>query len=417
MSKRWFIWIGIVVLAVSCAQDVPETEAFVLRVGASSAPINPEEGTWLAGYSPSRQSTGVHDNLYAKAVVFDDGETPVALVVLDSIGVMYDTTLEIRARAAEKVQGIQLPPERVIVQSTHTHCSPDVIGIYGPDFTTTGRDPEYLNLLIETASDQVAAAAAALEPATLAFAKTEGPDWAVNDSEPGVVDRTVTILQCTDPTGRSIATLTHFACHTTVLDGNTTEVSADWVGAFYATMRENLPGEHLFLQGSIGGWMQPESGERTFARAERYGAQLARKVLAALENSSPVGGTGIRFARKVFEMPNTNQLYRQMSLAGLVPRPLGDSIETEVAWFAVGEAQFATHPGETAPAFTWATHELMDSEPKFVLGLGLDMLGYILKADYFDNTDDYRHAEYLTSMSPGRESGAAMMASLEAIIP
>ncbi|MEA3364337.1 MAG: neutral/alkaline non-lysosomal ceramidase N-terminal domain-containing protein [Candidatus Hydrogenedentes bacterium] len=437
MSKRWVVWLAVIGFVASCTQELaPRKETPVvetnretaptqetappeaaLHVGAATAPINPENGTWLAGYSPSRRSTEVHDNLYAKAVVFNDGKTPVALVTLDSLGTMYDTIQQIRARAAKKVKGIDLPAERVIVQSTHTHCSPDVIGIYGPDQATCGRDPKYMNLLIETASNQVAQAAEALQPATLAYTTAEGMEWAVNDSEPGVIDRTAVILQCSGSDGEPVVTLTNFACHPTVLDGDTSEVSSDWVGAFYKTMSENMKGEHLFLQGSVGGWIQPLTPERTFALAEQYGVDLAQQVLKALKNTIPVKGTEIRFAHKVFAMPNSNESFKQMSLAGLVPRPLGDTIETEVAWFAVGSAQFATHPGETAPAFTWATRDLMDTEPKFVLGLGLDQLGYIVKTDYFDNTERYKFAEYLTEMSPGREAGPALMAALEAIVP
>jgi hypothetical protein len=436
MHKRWLILVAVIAVVAGCTQQAPPKESPVaetpiertpnaqpaapeagLRVGVAAAPINPDDGTWLAGYSPSRQSAGIHDNLYAKAVVFDDGKTPVALVTLDSIGTMYDTIQQIRARAAEKVKAIELPPERVVVQSSHTHCSPDVIGIYGPDQTTCGRDPKYMAKLVETASDQVAAAAAARQPATLSYAKATGMEWAVNDSEPGVVDDVALVLDVTGTDGEPIATLTNFACHPTVLDGDTSEVSSDWVGAFYKTMSENMPGEHLYLQGSVGGWIQPKTPERTFALAEQYGQDLAQKVLAALQDTTPVEGAEIRFAHKVFGMPNANEGYKQMSLAGLVPRPLTDTIETEVVWFAVGNAQFATHPGETAPAFTWATRDLMDSEPKFVLGLGLDQLGYIVKTDYFDNTDQYKFAEYLTEMSPGREAGPAMMAALEEIVP
>ncbi len=432
MGKRWLIWIAVIVCIAGCTREAPiKEEAPVqetvleesaqpqatFRVGVAAAAINPENGTWLAGYSPSRQSTGVHDNLYAKAVVFDDGNTPVALVTLDSIGAMYDTIQQIRARAAGKVQGLDLSAERIVVQSTHTHCSPDVIGIYGPDEATCGRDPKYMAMLVETASEQVARAAASLEPATLSYAKTEGMEWAVNDSEPGVIDRTAVILVCSAADGSPVVTLTNFACHPTVLDGDTAEVSSDWVGAFYRTMHQNMSGEHLYLQGGVGGWIQPETPERTFALADTYGMDLAQHVLRAIEDAKPIEGTGIRFARKVFGMPNANDTFKQMSQTGLVPRPLGESIETEVAWFAVGSAQFATHPGETAPAFTWATRDLMDTEPKFVLGLGFDQLGYIVKTDYFDNTNQYKFAEYLTAMSPGREAGPAMMAALESIIP
>ena len=116
-------------------------------------------------------------------------------------------------------------------------------------------------------------------------------------------------------------------------------------------------------------------------------------------------------------MPNENERYTQMAAVGLVPRPIENGVETEVAWFAVGNAQFATHPGESAPAFAWATEKLMDTEPKFVIGLGLDEIGYILKPDYFDDPKAIPHAEYLTATSPGRQSGASMMSALEAIIP
>ncbi len=389
-----------------------------LRAGAASASVNPADGTFLAGYDQNRKSTGVHDGLFAKAVVFDDGTTAVALVVIDSIGIQYDTACKIRTAASEKTTAVSLPPERIVVASTHTHCSPDVIGIYGPDQTHTGRDPAYLKLLVDTCADTVAKAAAGLEPATLVTAETECVGWAVNDSEPDELDNSVTILQCLGDSGEPIATLTSFACHPTVLDGDTSLISADWVGAFYKEMAANTPGEHVFVQGGVGGWVQPKTPERTFALAESYGKDLAAKTLAALEQTAPVNGTTVRFARNVFTMPNENELFKQISAAGLnlIPRSFTDGVQTEVAWFAVGDAQFATHPGETAPTFTADTEALMDTGPKFVVGLGLDQLGYIVKPEWFDSPD-IPFAVYQTSMSLGRQTGPSMMAALEAVIP
>jgi hypothetical protein len=388
-----------------------------LRVGASSTTINPKKGVFLGGYGKNRKCTGVHDNLYAKAVVFDDGHLPVALVILDSVGTHYDTIQQIRQLASQSVKNISIPPERVIVSSTHTHCSPDNIGVYGPNQVTSGRDPEYIQSMVKKAAKQVALAAQNLESTTLVWAKAPGGEWAVNDSEPEDIVRDLTIIQCLNRKGKSIATLTNFACHPTVLDGNTTEASSDWVGSFYANMAKALPGEHIFLQGGIGGWIQPKTPERTFTLAERYGNDLAHRALEALKSSKKLLGTDIRFANKVFMMPNQNEGFKQLSQAGVIPRPISEGIETEVAWFAIGSAQFATHPGETAPTFTWATEALMDSEPKLVLGLGLDELGYILKPTYFVDPKAIPHAEYLTMMSPGPKAGASMMAALEAIIP
>jgi hypothetical protein len=239
--------------------------------------------------------------------------------------------------------------------------------------------------------------------------------WAVNDCEPADLDNTVTVLQALDTSGKSIATLTNFACHPTVLDGSTTLVSADWVGTFYKVMCAALPGEHLFLQGAIGGWIQPIAPKRTFEQAEIYGTDLGEKTLAALKQTTPLSATGIRFANKVFTVPVANEGFKQLAAAKVIPRPLTDTVETEVAWFAIGPAQFATEPGETAPLYAREAQELMKTGPKFILGLGLDELGYILKPDYFGG--NYPHVEYLTATSPGPQAGPVMMDALKGIIP
>jgi len=415
MAKRLVIVLSLLALVCGCLAGCSSAEKGTIQVGAASATVNPSNGTFLAGYDTNRRSTGVHDDLYAKAVVFHDGASTVALVVVDSISIQYDTASEIRAAASKAVSKINLPPERIIVQAIHAHCAPDTIGIYGPDETHTGRNPEYMKQLVETAAQQVSRAADALQPATLAYAETECKGWAVNDSEPGLVDNSVTVLQCLDRQGKSMATLTNFACHPTVLDGDTTQVSADWVGALYKTMAA-LPGEHLFLQGAIGCWIQPETPERTFRLAEKYGQDLGQKTLAALQKPTPLKDTKIQFAHKVFQIPIQNEKFHMMSASGLVPRLLTESTTTEVAWFAIGPAQFATHLGETAPLYSNETKALMKSRPKFVLGLGLDHLGYICPPNYFGNAN-IKFADYLTGMSPGPKAGAAMMDALKSIIP
>lgn len=413
MKKKIAVLLACLVLALTCLAYAATP---ALQVGSASAVINPAEGTLLGGYDHNRKSTGVHDDLYAKAVVFYDGESAVALVVLDAFSLQYDTTNEIRAAASKKVTKILLPPERIIAQATHTHCAPDTCGIYGPDEEHTGRSPEYMKLFVETAAEQVVRAVDTLQPAKLVYAETECVGWAVNDSEPNVLDNAVTILQCLDLKGKSIATLTNFACHPTVLDGNTTLVSADWVASFYKTMSA-MPGQHLFLQGPIGCWIQPKTPERTFALAEKYGTDLGRKTLAALKKPTPITDAKIRFAHKVIQVLNANISFKLMGKLGLIPRPFGNTIETEVAWFAIGPAQFATHFGETAPIYGLKTKALMKTGPKFILGLGLDHLGYICPPEFFEKQKTIPFADYNISMSPGPDASLEMMEALASIVP
>lgn len=392
--------------------------AGALLAGTASDKINPPDGTYLGGYDHNRKSTGIHDDLRARAVVFDDGKTAMALVVLDALSIQNFITAEIQKKAAEKAGDPRLSPENIIVQVTHTHCAPDLTGLYGASPAESGLSMEYVSFLSETASALVAKAWTGRREASLSWAETTCAGWVANDSEPGNLDSRVTILKADGTEGGTLFTLTNFPAHPTVLDGDNTLVSADWVGGFYAGMSEKSPGEHVYLQGAIGAWIQPVTPERTFTLAEKYGRDLAEKVLEAIRHTTPVKGTEVRVKSKQFRMPLQNETFSQMTELKLTPRVMGGgAVETSVAWFSVGEAQFATHPGETAPIYAAQTRELMKTGPKFVLGLGMDHLGYIVPVDYFDHTGNYKYADYLVSMSPGREAGPSMMKALGEIIP
>jgi len=41
---------------------------------------------WLAGYGNKRAANGVHDEIWARAIVIDDSASVVGLVFLDAIG-------------------------------------------------------------------------------------------------------------------------------------------------------------------------------------------------------------------------------------------------------------------------------------------------------------------------------------------
>ncbi len=392
-----------------------------LLAGSASASISPPTGTFLAGYDRDRRSTGVHDDLFVKAVVLSkDGES-LAIVVIDCIGLAHEDVQRIRTLAVQRINDVALKPERIIVTSTHTHAGPDVTGLWGSYFFTSGRDEEYVATLINTAADVIAEAAGKLEPAGIRMATQQAQiDWVENVSEPGLLDPTLSVLEIVrrDAAESTIATLTNFACHPTVLGGDNPLVSADFVGGFYETMGQRSTGEHLFLQGSIGGWVQPVQGERTFDLAATYGEELASEVVSMLEGTPTDWLADLRFAHQSLKLPLDNFAFQMLLFFGVLERQIEDgNFTSEIAWFSIGEAQFATHPGETSPAYSLATRELMpQASVTFVLGLGLDALGYILKPEYFSAPERFPNGEYLTSVSVGPETAPILMKALEKLV-
>src|SRR5581483_4277020 len=89
-----------------------------LRVGAAEVSITPPNGTPLAGYYSTRLSTGVHDDLHAKAIVLRSGDRRAALVACDLVGIPPDIVEEAR-RLIEASTGI--PGSNVMISATHSH--------------------------------------------------------------------------------------------------------------------------------------------------------------------------------------------------------------------------------------------------------------------------------------------------------
>ncbi len=410
--EKYFIFAFSALLAMAACQQ-PSTNAPSLRAGVSSAPINPEIGAFIAGDKQNRKFTSVHDSLYAKAVVISQGDEQLAIVTIDCIGLLYPDVLRIRKKTAE-ISGF--PEERIIVSSTHTHSGPDVVGIWGSDYQHTGVDSVYQDFLVNTAAKQVKAAFDNQQRVIAVTAETTfGEPWVQNICLEEI-DRSVAIMQLKSPDDEVVATLTNFACHPTFLDARFSEVSADYVQGYYREMKRRTGAEALFLQGAIGGWVQPEDGEGSFQKAYQRGSELADAVLGALPGAKMMAGTDIRFTSKKIKFPVENEGWKQLAAIGTIKREIKDSVETEIAWFAIGKAQFVTHPGETAPFYGLETKKLMGDGPRFVLGLGNDALGYIVKPTFFED-DNIPHAGYLTSMSVGKPTGPLLLKELQSIIP
>jgi len=419
----WWRTLPLVLVLAGCTGNLTESGATPseppprFRAGAASAEVSPEPGLFIAGDARNRRFAGVHDPLFAKAVVLHDGATAVAVVTVDNIGLTRPDIETIRQRAATAAGLPGLTADRIVVSSTHTHSGPDVVGLWGEHELASGRDEAYMQHLVATAAAQVTAAAAALRPATLRVASgVHELPWVENVTEPGLLDRQMGVLQFLDEGGRSIATLTNFACHPTVMDAVSDQVSSDYVAGFYRVMRERLPGEHLFLQGAIGGWVQPDKTGRSFTLADAYGADVADRALALLDGAERHAAPRLRAARREFLVPLANPGFAALLEAGVLQRPLEEGhIRTEVALLEIGEAVLITHPGETSPQYSLDTRTLIDRPHSFVLGLAGDALGYILKPEYFEPDAVFPSAAYLTATSIGPDTGPLTMENVAAL--
>jgi hypothetical protein len=402
---KWIITSLIVLSAVSVF-----SQSF--RAGASQHHINPSIPSFIAGHSQNRLFTGVQDSLFVKVVVISNNEKRLAIITYDCIGMLYPHLQILRERMASRKN--RVPVDHIVMSSTHSHAGPDVVGLWGADLMHSGVDSIYMERVLQVTEQQIDEAVQKMEPVEIVYG--EGLHqfaWVKNISEPEELDRTVSILQCVNKKSKSVATLTNFACHPTFVDAVHSKVSSDYPAGFYRTMDKELGGVNLFLQGAIGGWVQPEGEPQTFDQAYMRGKELAVFTRKLLAKPTRLQGSQISFRSALIEMPVENPGFRQLAKAGVINRSIDATVKTELAVFSIGNAMFATHPGETVPEMSLATRKLLNTNgPKFILGLSMDALGYIVKPYFFDPARKIPHAEYLCSMSVGPESSIIVMKTL-----
>lgn len=100
-----------------------------LKGGTAKVNITPPIGIcWAFDDKPM---VDIADELYAKALILDDGNTKIVLISTDLLWVPAGMTSEIRRLIKEKTD---IPEKNILVCATHTHYVPN---IYSEHITTS----------------------------------------------------------------------------------------------------------------------------------------------------------------------------------------------------------------------------------------------------------------------------------------
>lgn len=95
-----------------------------LHVGFGEADITPPIGTQIAGdIGRPRPTETIKRPLYARATVFDNGDTAVCVLVLDILAINHDWSDHIRAEVSKRTG---MPVEAIMLHTTQTHSAPSV---------------------------------------------------------------------------------------------------------------------------------------------------------------------------------------------------------------------------------------------------------------------------------------------------
>ena len=136
-----------------------------LKAGSASANITPPLGTRIPGGFRPRYAENVDDELFAKAVVLDNGTTRIAIVTCDLIAIPEKVADAAKARIADRCN---IPATHVMINATHTHTAVAIADLLGVD-----EDPGYTEWVPLKIADAVELAVWRRKPARIGFASVD----------------------------------------------------------------------------------------------------------------------------------------------------------------------------------------------------------------------------------------------------
>ena len=233
--------------------------------------ITPDRPQWLRGYNP-RISAGVHDSIYHRIVVLDDGNTRFVLVSTDICvfsPVFYDDV------ASEIESRFNIKPLNFWWSLTHTHSAPEVATNYGAILypvmanrrelaDQNEKDSAYTTMIKQKLAEGIDEALKNLVPARLGVAwgfsqaninrrAIDADGKASLGMNPdGPVDRKIGILKIENEKGEPIAVIANYPVHGTVMGGKSQVISGDAPGIVAGYVEEKTGAPLLFINGAAG---------------------------------------------------------------------------------------------------------------------------------------------------------------------
>ena len=353
-----------------------------LQAGAATSVLTPPLGEPIIGGFAPFPSTHIHDELHARCLVLDDGDTRLALVVCDLLGLHRIVSDEAR-RLIQDETGIRRA--NVLISGTHTHSASSALG--QDRFKHEQTLDEYQKFVARRIADAVRCAVNNLRPAELGYGSAEAPEhvnnrrWHLkpgtmpdnpfgeqdlvkmnppagspNLVEPaGPTDPTVSFITVRGTDGKPISIFTAYSLHYVGGVGNG-HVSADYFGVYCGELARLLEAEHLdppfvalLANGTSGdinniNFREPRPRKEPYEQMRFVATDVAKKVHAAL--------AGIKYRSDI----TLGACYREPDLAWRHPT------EEQIAWAKKTIAAGPKVPGQTDLSVIYAERALALAE-------------------------------------------------------
>ncbi len=338
MSRLAFPSLPLVIL-FGISTVIPAQSPKVFRAGAATTNITPPLGQPIVGGWSPLPADEVHDELHARALVLDDGQTQLAIVLVDNVGVPAEVFQAAYARVTETT-GIPIAGQ--LFAATHTHSATSARSDNG--LVAADSLGDYQSFLAGRIADAVRIAHKRLAPARIGWGSVEDASelhnrrWYVAEEEQrrnpfggvdqvrmnpsssatlirpaGPVDPEVSFISVQTAAGQPLCVLGNYSLHyvggvpARVISADYFAIFAEQIGkllnvegaspTFVGMLSNGTSGDVNNINFAVRGSSQPD-----FVKMQRVGEKIAKRVADALPEVEYHDWVELRAARAELEL-------------------------------------------------------------------------------------------------------------------
>lgn len=319
--------------------------------GAATVNITPPLPVPMSGYANRDQpSKGVHDDIFARAFVFDDGKTKTCIIQADLIGFSFEFADEI-AREIEKKTGI--PKQNTLLVAVHNHGAP-VTRTYGE--AITDNLSAYLTDLKKKLIEVSTEAHTKRVPALIGTGKGkctmninrrgrhgDGGIWLGRNPD-GLCDHDVDVLKIDNLAGETIGLMVNWPCHATVGGQENYQITGDWPGAAARYVEQNYKAVPIGITAGASGDINPIYGpHNNFGEMNAIGMLLGEEIVKVTKSIQPQKVHSVTVLQREIEVPGKEKTATRMPNEKMVP---GAPVKLRFSVVKIGHVVMAGVSGE-----------------------------------------------------------------------
>jgi len=289
---------------------------FVLHISAIEANVaviklTPplEMGYTLGGYGArmSKPAEGIHDDIWAKALVLNDGGKKYAIITLDILGLPPN----VKPQVIEKLKQEGWTEENIMFLPSHSHTSLEMFALNDKNIFNLAPigifQAQLLDFVVQALADLILSADQDLKPVRIGSQSKEIEGLNRNRRGEPFVDKTLTVTRIDHMDGQAMAVLVNWTGHPTIMDEDDMLVSGGWPGYLQREL------EDWIGQGVVAMYYNGPQADQSvsadgagshYEKAEKYGRTMAINVLKVYNNIRPEEELLFTYNFKIIPLPD-----------------------------------------------------------------------------------------------------------------